>query len=269
MPTPAISVVRRGEHPVDKLCESVGRVVFDKPLHLFRRRRQPAQIKREPPNQSRSIRLRGERETTSRFFQLPQQKSVDRICHEVRVPDDRHRRLSDRLKRPERSFFFGDVAASDRLRLAASRDGSLGNPALDYREFFRRNLLRIILARRHLTGADSIDQVAFPWLARFDRGSRLTADDQKPPQPNVESALRFRFLAVTLKTVSFQNRPHVPFERELLLRGQWERGHKKCEAGSGEDSRRHRQLKSNFVTHRGSPISSGSVNSDEPVCRSS
>ena len=101
MPRPLFAIPRRIQQPVHQLLICIRPLVRDKRRNLLRRRRQPVQVKSNPPNQRRPVRLRSRRQL--RLPQPGQHKRIDRRANprlRRRVLKRGNSDIFPRLKRP-------------------------------------------------------------------------------------------------------------------------------------------------------------------------
>ena len=91
-----------------------------------------------------------------------------------------------------------------------------GNPLAEQFDFLRRQLLPLALG--HLAVADHGEKQAFLRFAGNDGRPLLAAFGNEMPQPHVEAALGFAFLAVAVEAVRLQDGPDVLLERQRASR---------------------------------------------------
>ena len=114
---------------------------------------------------------------------------------------------------------------------------ALRDPALEHREFFRGDLLALL---RHLAIADQAHQLARLRLPRHQHvAAILERLIHEAPQPQIHAALRLFLLAVAVRAVRLQDRPHVAFKSQrgrlrICLAGHWAGQNRGKEQGSGK-----------------------------------
>ena len=121
----------------------------------------------------------------------------------------------DRLEGPERSFQLGEVRLVTKLfRFGTQRLGPGLDPATNQGNLITGQTL-LHLFRGHLVCADMLEKQALISIPGNHGRSGFTTQDNQPAKPQVEPPLEFLSLAMAMKTVGLENRPHVLFVRGL------------------------------------------------------
>ena len=150
------------------------------------------------------------------LLQSREQKRVDGIADlGLRMADGWHLRPENGLEGPERSLLFGDIVISDRFRLRPSGPGSRVDPCGDDAPFF---LTQLFFTGRHLASREPLPQQTLGMFAGDERRARLAPLGDQPGQSQVEFRFWLHVLAVTLKAVRLENRPHMRFKQRRSVR---------------------------------------------------
>ena len=135
--SPADAVLRRFQQTINDSPKRPGLFVRDERPHVCRRGRQPGQVERRSPNQRSPIGLGSRIE--ARQFQTILHKPVN-VVSDAESVSVRRLGISDRLKRPETPFGFGDRSSPQPGTAIGQHHslrpgGSVPNPSLQIGNF--------------------------------------------------------------------------------------------------------------------------------------
>ena len=88
-------------------------------------------------------------------------------------------------------------------------DSAAANPGFEYADLRRGQFL---IARRHFSRFDPIEQVTAFGVAWRNRGARLPPFDHQATEPHIQPALADVLASVTVQTMGAENRPDIPLK---------------------------------------------------------